>query len=1182
MSRRLTVRVLRYSGRGGRVVLVRDHRQLARLHPGAEQLRGDDQPDRLREPEDRRPGVDLGRDRIGRRSRSRASPPTSAPRPARSCSSRSTRRRRTIASTSIAWAITTAVGARKVATVTPSASLPQNQPNCLTNAASGLIDCGNWAVSASWTVPADAVSGIYFAKLDAASTPAARATSSSSCAKRRAAHVGLPVPDLGHHVAGLQQLRRQQPVRRRPGHQPGARLQGELQPAASRPAATAPAGLRCSTPSTRWCGGSRPTATTSATSPASTPTGTAPLLLQPQGLPVGRPRRVLVRPAARQRRSGARAPASHLAFFSGNEVFWKTRWETQHRRLAARRTARWSRYKETHANAKIDPAGTAMWTGTWRDPRFSPPADGGRPENALTGTLFTVNDGDTTAITVPGRERQDAVLAQHDGRHAGRRRHRDHAGRHARLRMGRGHRQRLPADRPASSSRSTTRAVNGMLLDYGSTFGPGTVTHNADALPPHRAARSCSAPAPCSGRGASTASHDRGIARRRRADEAGDRQPVRRHGRPAGIAAGGARRHAGVDRHRLAPTSTITAPAAGASFVAGTPITITGTAVESGGGSSPASRSRPTAGRPGPAPPGRRAGRSTGRSAAPARCRSRAAASTTAATWKRRRPGVDDHHLGVAHLPVQHLERRRPCRRRRSTTAIRRRSSSARSSAPTPTATSPAVRFYKAAANTGSHTGSLWSATGTQLATVTFSGETASGWQQDDVPQPGRDHRQHDLRGVVSRAGRPLHGHRSVLHDGGRQPAAPCVEGRHRRRERPVCMQHPTSFPANTFDVRELLGRPRLHDDAAARFDAADGHGQVPGRSAISVDPAAPVTATFSEAMDPATISSSTRRRRAAPRSGTFELRGPSSTIVNATVTYNATSRTATLVPADQPQPVDDVYGDREGRRDRSAREGSGRATRWLPTSTLDVHDRRGAAAAAGLPVLDLAGHGTVPIPVDDADPSADRARHEVQVGYPRLHHRRALLQGGAQHRHARRHAVEQHRRLARHRDVRRRIGVRLAAGGRSRRRSRLSPTRPTSSRIWRPTAITRDRTRTSPPRASTTGPLHALKNGVDGPNGVYKLQRHERLPDRHVPVGGLLRRRRVQPHQRAGHHAAFGRVGEPVRRRVGHPDDRPASWRRSTSSSISRRSRRRTSSCGRRRARPCPRRWPTRAPPTR
>ena len=31
--------------------------------------------------------------------------------------------------------------------------------------ATGLIDCGNWAQSASWAVPADATSGIYFAKL---------------------------------------------------------------------------------------------------------------------------------------------------------------------------------------------------------------------------------------------------------------------------------------------------------------------------------------------------------------------------------------------------------------------------------------------------------------------------------------------------------------------------------------------------------------------------------------------------------------------------------------------------------------------------------------------------------------------------------------------------------------------------------------------------------------------------------------------------------------------------------------------------------------------------------------------------------------------------------------------------------------------------------------------------------
>jgi len=55
-------------------------------------------------------------------------------------------------------------GARLVASVNPSVGLPQTQPACLTNAPTGLIDCGNWAVSATWPIPATAVSGIYVAK----------------------------------------------------------------------------------------------------------------------------------------------------------------------------------------------------------------------------------------------------------------------------------------------------------------------------------------------------------------------------------------------------------------------------------------------------------------------------------------------------------------------------------------------------------------------------------------------------------------------------------------------------------------------------------------------------------------------------------------------------------------------------------------------------------------------------------------------------------------------------------------------------------------------------------------------------------------------------------------------------------------------------------------------------------
>ena len=97
----------------------------------------------------------------------------------------------------------------------------------------------------------------------------------------------------------------------------------------------------------------------------------------------------------------AREAGVNLAFFSGNEIFWKTRWapssegsNTPYRTLIT--------YKETHFNAPVDPQDPTVWTGAWRDPRFSPPADGGQPENALTGQQFEVNSG-TSDIAVPSQ-----------------------------------------------------------------------------------------------------------------------------------------------------------------------------------------------------------------------------------------------------------------------------------------------------------------------------------------------------------------------------------------------------------------------------------------------------------------------------------------------------------------------------------------------------------------------------------------------------------------------------------------------------------------------------------------------------------------------------------------------------------------------------------------------------------
>ena len=44
------------------------------------------------------------------------------------------------------------------------------------------------------------------------------------------------------------------------------------------------------------------------------------------------------------------------------------------------------------------------------------------------------------------------------------------------------------------------------------------------------------------------------------------------------------------------------------------------------------------------------------------------------------------------------------------------------------------IRFYKSPLNTGTHVGSLWNASGTLLASATFTGETGSGWQQVSFP----------------------------------------------------------------------------------------------------------------------------------------------------------------------------------------------------------------------------------------------------------------------------------------------------------------------------------------------------------------------------------------------------------------------------------------------------------------
>ena len=74
------------------------------------------------------------------------------------------------------------------------------------------------------------------------------------------------------------------------------------------------------------------------------------------------------------------------------------------------------------------------------------------------------------------------------------------------------------------------------------------------------------------------------------------------------------------------------------------------------------------------------------------------------------------------------------------------------------------IRFYKGAQNTGPHTGNLYTATGTVLASATFTNETASGWQQVTFASPVSIAANTDLCRVLLYAQRLLLDHASLLH----------------------------------------------------------------------------------------------------------------------------------------------------------------------------------------------------------------------------------------------------------------------------------------------------------------------------------------------------------------------------------------------------------------------------------
>ncbi len=367
-------------------------------------------------------------------------------------------------------------GARLIASVNPSAKLPQTQPACATDASTKLYDCGTWAVSASWTIPSTAVSGIYIAELVRSDTGGS-------------SQIIFVVRNDSSHSDILFQTSDETWHAYNPygGHSLYGDTSFNITVRANKVSYNRPfntASLETWTwiynaeyPMVRWLEANG--YDVSYFSSVDAARNGSSITNHKIYLSVGHDEYWSA--GKRSSVEAARAAGVNLAFFSGNEVFWKTRWEnsidgsnTPYRTLVC--------YKETLDGLQEDPLDPPIWTGTWRDPTLSPPADGGRPENALTGTLFRVNgpgaDNNYLSVKVPAADgkmrfwRNTAVGAQT-------------AGQTFTLPAGTlGYEWDVDQDngfRPAGLfdlSTANYSLTTDYLLDYGGSYGVGSATHH--------------------------------------------------------------------------------------------------------------------------------------------------------------------------------------------------------------------------------------------------------------------------------------------------------------------------------------------------------------------------------------------------------------------------------------------------------------------------------------------------------------------------------------------------------------------------------------------------------------------------------------------------------------------------------------------------------------------------------
>src|SRR5215475_8053321 len=287
-------------------------------------------------------------------------------------------------------------GARLITSLTPDVSVSQNQPACSTNTVTGLVDCGNWGVSATWNVPTTAVSGVYFAKISRTDGTAG------------ANQIPFVVTDNSSHsdIAFMTADETWQAYNDWGGYNvysgtatgspwccsalgPGRAVQVSYnRPFATR--ADTPYGqdyfFYAEFPMVQFL--EKNGYDVSYVSQIDVARSGAATMLEQHKMLMNVGHSEYFDASDRANITAARDAGVNLAFFTGNTMWWKTRWANSQYNNEPYRTL--ITYKESLDSVQSDPADPPTWTGAWRDPRFSPPADG-QPENSLTGQLWSVN-----------------------------------------------------------------------------------------------------------------------------------------------------------------------------------------------------------------------------------------------------------------------------------------------------------------------------------------------------------------------------------------------------------------------------------------------------------------------------------------------------------------------------------------------------------------------------------------------------------------------------------------------------------------------------------------------------------------------------------------------------------------------------------------------------------------------